>query len=61
MCNWVRFGCWWHFNLEIIKGVSIFITEKMMVEMLNLLEISITNLLAKLTKKKEREKEVTLY
>jgi hypothetical protein len=32
-----------------------------MVEMLNLLEISITNLLAKLTKKKEREKEVTLY
>jgi hypothetical protein len=44
-----------------VKGVLIFITKKTMAKMLNLPKINISKLLAKLTKEKEREKEVAIY
>jgi hypothetical protein len=53
------------FNLEIIKsivqGVSIFITKKMVVQMFQLLETSLSKLPTKPTKEKEKEKEAVIY
>jgi hypothetical protein len=39
----------------------VFITKKMMVEMLKLLKVGMTKLLAKPTKEKEKEKEAIVY
>jgi hypothetical protein len=48
-----------HFNLEVIKsvvkGVLVFITEILVVEMLNLPKIGINKLSSKPTKEKERK------
>jgi hypothetical protein len=44
-----------------VQGVSVFITEKMMVEMFNLPKIGISKLPPKLTKEKEKENEVFIY
>jgi len=54
-----------HFNPKImesiVQGIPIFIIEKMVAEMLNLLEVGIIKLLTKPTKEKEREKEAAIY
>jgi hypothetical protein len=42
-------------------GVLVFITKKTMVEMFKLSKTSLNKLLAKPTKKKEKEKEVVVY
>jgi hypothetical protein len=44
-----------------VQGVSIFITEKTMVEMFKLPKIGIKNLPPKLTKEKEKKNEVIIY
>jgi hypothetical protein len=43
-----------------VQGISIFITEKTVVEMLQLLKTNINKLLAKPTKE-EKKKEVAIY
>jgi hypothetical protein len=42
-------------------GVLVFITEKTMAKMLKLSKTCLNKLLAKPTKKKEKEKEVVIY
>ncbi len=44
----------------VVQGISIFITEKTVVEMLQLLKTNINKLLAKPTKE-EKKKEVAIY
>jgi hypothetical protein len=50
---------------SIVQGVPVFITRKMVVEMLHLPKLGITKLLTKSTKEKdkerENEKEVAIY
>jgi hypothetical protein len=45
----------------MVQGVPIFITEKTMVNMFNLPKIGIKELLPKLTKEKDNEKEAVTY
>jgi len=44
-----------------VQGVLVFITEKTMAKMFNLLEIGINKLPPKLIKEKENESEVVVY
>lgn len=44
-----------------MQVVSVFITEKMVVEMLQLPKIGLNKLLAKPTKEKEKEKKAIVY
>jgi hypothetical protein len=45
----------------VVQRVLVFIIEKTMAKMLNLPKIKITELSAKLTKWKDKEREITIY